>query len=101
MDPKMIKQIANDNHWRFVKENSQHPVMEFKNMDKRIIINTQTMTVRTILYHPRFKKFGATELVREKVTEELLRMIFHYPRIHTDKGYYIINKKPKTKFSKK
>jgi hypothetical protein len=91
MNPKAIKLIANDNGWRFDHQWRKRPILEFKRMADRILVNYEKNRVTTIIYHPRFKaRFGATELIRENVDEKLLKLIFNHPRVHTDKGRYLI-----------
>jgi len=92
MNSKAIKQLANENGWRFVGQWQDQPILEFKKMADKVLINYDKGRVTTILYHEKFKsRFGATRLMREGVTEEMLRAIFKNPRVHTDKGRYLIN----------
>jgi hypothetical protein len=89
-----IKVIANQSGWRFVKPmpKSKSPWLLFKQMDKRLMVNAETLDVKSVLFHPRFKaRFGATTLIRQNVSETELKLIFNYPRVHTDKGRYLIN----------
>ena len=85
MNPSVVKQIANNNQWRFVRKQASADVLEFKKMAWQIIVDYKHSIVTTILRHP---KDGWTKLVRRKVDENLLTHIFHYPRVHTDKGAY-------------
>jgi hypothetical protein len=57
-----------------------------------ILVNTEKRRVTTNLYHDKFKaRFGATRLMREDVSDDLLVSIFENPRLHTDKGRFLIN----------
>ena len=92
MTPKNVKEIANRHGWRFVGQWQDQPVLEFKRMADKLLVNVEKRRVTSILYHDRFKgRFGATRLMREDVTDELLQKIFENPRVHTDKGRYLIN----------
>jgi hypothetical protein len=90
MNPKAVKHIADLTRWRFDHKWKNQPNLEFKQMDKRVLVNYEHNRVTTILYHPKFKaRFGATRLIRENVDEKLLAVIFNYPRVHTDRGRYL------------
>jgi hypothetical protein len=90
--PKSVKQLANQHGWRYVGSAYENAViLEFKKMADRILVNCDKRRVTTILFHDKFKgRFGATKLMREEVTDELLTSIFENPRVHTDKGRYLI-----------
>jgi hypothetical protein len=93
IDPHEVKQIANNNQWRFVKGNKPL-VLEFKRLAWRVIVDCERSRVDTILKHPRL---GWTRLTRKNIDAKLLTHIFHYPRVHTENGVHIrkFNKSPK------
>jgi hypothetical protein len=92
MNPKEVKQIADDHGWRFVGRWQDQPILEFKRMADKLLVNCEKRLVTTMVYHDKFKRrFGATRLMREDVSDELLKSIFDNPRAHTDKGRYLIN----------
>ena len=63
MNPKAIKQLANQHGWRFVGQWPEQPILEFKKMADKVLVNYEKCRVTTIVYHDKFKgRFGATSL---------------------------------------
>lgn len=92
MNPKDVKILANQYGWRFVGQWQDQPILEFKRMAERILVNCENARVTTFVYHDKFKRrFGVTRLMRENVTDELLKLILDNPRVHTARGRYLIN----------
>jgi hypothetical protein len=92
MNPKFVKQFANRYGWRFAGQWPAQLILEFKKMADKVLVNCEKRRVTTIVYHDKFKgRFGATRLMRQDVTDELLTSIFENPRVHTDKGRYLKN----------
>ncbi len=86
--PQEVKYIAGNNLWRplrYKKKTKDLHILEFVKGTWKIIVDCEKLTAQTTLHHPRY---GLTTLVRYNVDFNLLTHIFHYPRVHTDKGVY-------------
>ena len=87
MKAEYIKKLAADNgNWKCKKDFSKGHLLIFERGLTKIFVHYDDMTVITKLWH--LKSHSYTSLRREKVDEDLLKMIFTYPRVHTDKGIY-------------
>lgn len=71
--------------WELFRELEKSKELMFKKDNNTITIWHSTMTVRTVINHP---KQGKTQLFRKNCTINDIREIFKNPRVHTGKGYY-------------
>lgn len=86
-DPaKKIKELAKKSGWNLICEQTEPPMVSFIKERARINVYYTTMTVATIIPHP---KLGKNQLFRKNVSMETLKLIFNKPRVHTNKGYRI------------
>lgn len=94
MDVTQIKQIAARNgSWKMVYRSGKKIVFRKRfafgvntEGDIKITVYPRLMSVDTEMFHPKSGKYTCLE--RTNVDEKLLGLIFHWPRIHTDRGTY-------------
>ena len=72
--------------WKEIDHQEKNRMVSFRRDGTRINVYYSKMTVGTCLKHP---TKGFTQLFRRNVTEKMLEKIFNYPRVHTDRGYYV------------
>lgn len=84
-DKEDIDKIALETDCKLIYYNEIIHLSVYQKEKVVILVFLNASTVCTLMKHPRK---GKTELIREKVTLDLLRNIFNFPRVHTGKGYY-------------
>lgn len=74
--------------WRLLRNVSARggntPRLVFTRSGTKMTVWHESMTVATILTHPHL---GKTEMVRKRVTMDLMETLFINPREHTNRGY--------------
>ena len=80
------RQLAAIYGWEEIDHQPKQLMVSFRRDGVRVNVYYSKMTVGTCLKHP---KRGFTQLFRRNVSREMLEEILRYPRVHTDRGYYV------------